>query len=778
MRERLTNQFEGRGGEASGGTEVTLDFGRMFEIVRRGWWIIAGCGFIAAVVSALFVLQVTPQYTARAQVLLSAPNNSTTAIENLFPELTLSSEAVAGEIAVMRSSRQLRSVSEALNLVNEPEFNPALRPPEEEPGFLTRLIDGAIEQVKVILGGGPEEPIVLTEQELAQREESAITRVSRLEQEELGDQNTFVRNLSSNLSIRRVGSSYLVDVMYTSPSRLTAAAVPNAVVDNYLSYQLEQKFGASVEMTEKLTERLQDLEDRVEESESVVIEFRNQMLSAGFGGEERTQQQLRDMANRQSQAEAEFAKLQSELEQIDIEIEERGLLAASRLFDSPELNRLRADISEQQQNMNQMAQRFGADTNRIEFIQKEIENLRGAIEEEVRELRNSTLAQVEIARAQSAALRGQLRDLEESALEQSRQQIELAKLERTRDANRVVYNSFLATVTEINEVSGLAAADAQVVSYASPPHSPVTPRKKETVAIGMFGGIFVGLAIVFLRAFMDRSIRSANQLSEVAGGRHVQVIPAMRWSPFKIDPLQYMARRPQSALSEGIRALRGQILINAGDTSRQRRRSKKPDIANDGSPLPSSPKKRVISIVSATPQVGKTTTCIALARSFADMGRSCVVIDTDLRRGSIAKMLGMDPYPDLVDVLANEVDIQSVVHKDLKSNAMIITSRDTPQDPGGLLHSLGMETLINALSSHFDIVIMDTSPLLAVSDAIPIARMSDEVIMIAKAGKTTVDEVQETMQLMARIEIDVSSLVLSMASERETSAILSNYVQN
>jgi capsular exopolysaccharide synthesis family protein len=276
---------------------------------------------------------------------------------------------------------------------------------------------------------------------------------------------------------------------------------------------------------------------------------------------------------------------------------------------------------------------------------------------------------------------------------------------------------------------------------------------------------------------MDRSIRNAQQLSDLSGGRYVQVIPAMRWSLFKSDPLLYMAKRPRSSISEAIRTLRGQLLVNAGDSRRNRKIQQGPASSSGNRFIPT-PKKRIISVVSATPKVGKTTTCIALARSLADMGRSCVVIDTDLRRGSIAKTLGMDPTPDIVDILANEVEIQSALRKDPQSDAMIITSRDTPYDPGGLLISAGMETLIGALSNRFDIIIMDTSPLLAVSDAIPIARMSDEVIMMARAGKTTEEEIQDTMQLLSRLKVNVSSLVLSMASERDTSAILSDYVQN
>lgn len=775
MRERLADQFEGNRDDRSGGADVALDFGRMAEIIRNGWWVIASCAFVAGLLAAIIVLQITPKYTGRAQLLLSQPNNASSAIENLFPELTLSKEAVAGEIAVMTASPQLRAVSEALNLATEAEFNPALLPEEPDPGFIVTAAQSLEGWAKAILGGGTEDEDVVVEEEPDL--DRPIAQIARLEKAQLGDQEEFVIKLAKNLSVNRVGSSFLVDIAYTSTSRETAAAVPNAVIDAYQDYQLTQKFGASVDMTERLTERLQDLEGRVEEAENAVIGFRNEMLNSGFGTEERAEQQLRDVTGRQTEAESTFTSLQAELEQIDREIAERGLLAVAGLFQSPTITRLREDISTLQQNVNQMRQRFGSNTNRIEFTENEIEGLEEAIRVEVQQLRDSKAAELEIARASSTALRADLQNLEERALEQSLLQIQLAKLERTRDANRVVYDSFLATVTEINEISGLASADAQVVSYASPPPDPVSPRKKETVAISMAGGIFLGLAIVFIRAFMDNAIRSAQQLSEVTGGRHVQVIPGMRWSMFKTDPLQYMIRRPRSSVSEAIRSLRGQILVNAGDVSGNRslQRSGR---ARDPNQASNATKKRIISLVSATPQVGKTTTCIALARSFAEMGRSCVVIDTDLRRGSIAKTLGMDPYPDLVDVLANEVDIQSVFHQDPQSNAMIITSRDTPKDPGGLLISPGMEMLVNALSEHFDIVIMDTSPLLAVSDAIPIARMADEVLLLVRAGKTTVDEVQESVQMLSRVNVPVSSLVLSMASERDSSAIFSDYVQN
>jgi len=120
LRERLSDQFEGGRDEQSGGADIVLDFGRIFEIVKQGWWIIGLCAFIAGTLAAIITLQITPKFTARAQLLLSQPNNASSAIENLFPELNLSKEAVAGEIAVMTARPKKSLLSRAKSTWNAP----------------------------------------------------------------------------------------------------------------------------------------------------------------------------------------------------------------------------------------------------------------------------------------------------------------------------------------------------------------------------------------------------------------------------------------------------------------------------------------------------------------------------------------------------------------------------------------------------------------------------------------------------------------------------------
>ncbi|MFD2740007.1 GumC family protein [Sulfitobacter aestuarii] len=771
MKELLHDPFRNNSSQPAGGGDLVLDFARIIQIIRNGWWIIALSALVTGTIAAAMVLQATPVYVARAQIMMGQPGGSSNAIENLFPELTLSKEAMAGEIALMTASRQLRAVSEKLNLEAEPEFNPALQPEGPEPGIFAQLSE-ALESIVKTLLGAPESTFIPIA--TGSTTERPITHLALAEKRELGDQDIYVGKLSQNLSVHRVGSSFLVDVYYSSTSRETAAAVPNALVDAYLAYQLEQKFGASVQMTEKLTGRLKDLEGRLEASERDLIQYRNAMLSDGYGSEERVTQQLRDLSQRLTVVNSEHTELVSELTEIDRLVDEQGLLAVSGLFDSPLVNRLRNEISDLRQSMSVMELRFGSDTTRSGAVENEIASLEKALRTELQQLRDDMASQEAVARARSAALRRELRGLEEQALELSKQQIAVAQLQRQRDANRVVYDSFLATVTEMNEVTGLQTPDAQIVSYASPPSSAASPRKKETVAISLAAGVFLGLGIVFIRSLLDKSVGSAQQLSELTGGRHVLTIPRMRWRLLKSDPLAYMLARPRSALSEAFRSLRGQLLMNGFDSYAPRPPQTK---AAEGGTTGAGHKKLVITLVSATPQVGKTTTCIALARSFSEMGRSCVVIDADLRRGSIARTLAMEPYPDLVDILSNEVELGNALHQDAHSDALVVTSRSTPNDPGGILISDGMEQLVKGLSQHFDVVIIDTSPLLAVTDAVPLARLSNEVVLLARAGRSRSGDIEDVLQMLARVNVQVTSVALTMASSQDRS-VHADYIQN
>ena len=193
--------------------DIVLDFGKIFGILKRGWWLITGLGLAGALAAAVIVLNVEPTYRAYAQLLMGQANRPGGALGVLMQDLNLDDDAITGEIAVINSGLVLSKVSARLDLASRPEFNPALRPPEPEPSFLARLSNQAVDQLKGILGVTPPE---IAEQE-AGGTGAAIDEIetaARIGRASLGDQADYVDQLKRGLQIGRVGNSNLVNVRF------------------------------------------------------------------------------------------------------------------------------------------------------------------------------------------------------------------------------------------------------------------------------------------------------------------------------------------------------------------------------------------------------------------------------------------------------------------------------------------------------------------------------------------------------------------------------------
>ena len=740
MNDRFTERLvTDSAGASSAQGDTVLDFEQIFRILREGWWIVAGCALAGALVAAVTVLQITPTFQARAELLMGQQTRSDDALGNLVQELNLDEDTISGEIAIITSSRILTEVSERLNLAARPEFNSDLRPPEPEQSFLGRMADGAVDLLRSIIGVAPPDATV-PEDDLALLTDP-VDRAALAGRASLGDQALFVDELAKNLRVRPVGTTRLVEIRYTSTDRRVAAAVPNTVIDVYLEDQLDRKFAALRRVTQGLNSRLNDMRARLEASERAVIDYRNQALSDGFGGQERLEQQLRDLSARLSIASAEHAELVSELTEIDALIAREGTAAAAGLFPSEIIEQMRSQIAELRQRQALLLERFGSESPQVRDMDGEVIRLEATIDAEVSRLRDDLAKRTELASAREQTLRQRLRELESLAIQQAEREVRLIQLEREQAASQAVYESFLDKFTETSEVADLQEVDAQVIAYADPPPAPIAPNKKLAVALGTVAGGFAGLGLVFLLSLTDRRVRSVTQLRGLLRGAHVVGLPRERRGLRRIDPLNLVAGRPHSPLSEAVRSLRSYLML-------------------------SGPKEgRIMALVSTRAQAGKTTSSLLLARSVAQMGVSCVVVDTDLRRSTIATRLGVPVRPDLIDVLNGQVPLETALRRDPRSEVRYLNARVGLSDPAGVLLSRQMKDLLQQLSSKFDLVILDTAPLVPVSDAIPMARSADRVVMLVRYG-TPADEIETGVSMLEKVGVSVDVGVLSMVPPR------------
>lgn len=730
------------------GHDFVLNLTELGGMLRRGLWIIALCTLVGGLISTYVVLKMTPTYSATSQILLGQQRRADDALTSIFQQLDLDTNQIAGEVAIMESGPILRRVSERLQLSRLPEFNFDLRP-YEEPSLLESGIEALKEGLKTLLGAGEDDEELLSEFAYGEAGEGGtvdpITVAASAEAANLGDEADFVGAVAAGLRIRQVGKTPLVDISFLSEDPVVAAAVANAMADEYIAYQLEEKFGATQRMTAGLNDRISALRLRLEAAERAVIEFRDQMLEGGGGGgSEWIEQQIRELSSRLVEVGAEYSELQAKLSQVDTLIAEQGALSVVGVLDSELLRQLQQDRSDLLLRQDQMRERFGADSPRLDEAAVNVSRLESAIGQEVARLRDELASQTSVAAAREQSIEQQLRDLERRYLTLSQEQVRLGQLQREADASRLVYESFLTTFTQTNEVAGLQEADARVVSYANPPSSPSSPNKKVSVLLGLIAGFFAGMALVFLRAFRDQSIDSVDKLRRMLGAVPVvATIPRIRGVFHRGSPIEHLGEETNRPLEEAARTLRNTLMVKR-----------------------TAPGWKV-AVISAMPAEGKTTTSLLLAHTAVKAGKSCVVVETDLRRGSIARVLGLAPTPDLVDLLDGNAELHEAMRRDPKTGAYVLCAQPGVADPAGLLLSERMQDLIKTLEKHFDLIVFDTTPLLSVTDALPVLRYSDDVVMAVRWRRSSAESMRSVLTTLREAGVSLTCAVMTMTRGRE-----------
>lgn len=729
-----------RGQDPNG--DLVLNLNEILRILRRGLWIIAACVFAGALFATISVLRITPTYFATAQIVLDQQNVADDVMGSLFQGLNLDNQKIASEIAVMQSGRVLTRVAETLDLKTLPEFNADLRPPAPEPSLISKAITGLKDLIKAVLGGSTAPTTTGTPG--GESTVSPIEVAASAEADSLGEQADYVGQLAGRLRARQVGSSFLVNVSYISTDPKVAAAVANTVADEYISFQLEQKLAASGRLTEGLNSRIDEMRERLEVSEQKVIDFRNRMLDAESGGSERLEQQIRELSSRLVNASAEHAELKAELGEIDAMITDNGVSAAAGVLESDLIKKLQNDLSSLKQREVEVRERFGEDSPRTVSMREQITLTEGTIEREIARLRGDLVNQTAVARARESSLREQLLSMEQRYLKLQKQQIDLSQLEREAEVRKAAYESILTTVTETSEIDTLLEADARVVTYASPPSSPAAPRKKLSVALGIVGGGFLGLCIVFLRSFLDKTVSKPEQLRRILGGVPVVAsLPLARASLRRDNPLKFVSANPNSHLMEAVRTLRNYLILKPSN------------------------KGHTIAVISSVPSEGKTSTSLLLAKSVVQMGMSCVVVDTDMRKGGLAEFLAVPAKPDLFDLLFENATLQDVLRRDPLTGAHVITSKPGASDPASLLYSRNMTSIIKQLENQFDLVILDTAPLLPVSDALALVKQADEVVLAVRWHHTPAEKISQCMSSLEEVGITPTCAVLTLADARQ-----------
>lgn len=737
-------------------TQTPLDDVDLMDVGRRLWrrkWLILAIAVIGTVATAFFLNRVTPQYQAQSLVMISAQGPNILNLEAVVAGLPNDYETIETQSEILRSRQLAEKVVADLNLDQHPEFNPALW----EPSALSRNFNNVRNYVMSLLPSFAEEAQAQAQDGAPAGQEAAGDAVDPRQGQAMLDEvrarraemSRVVDMFLSRLNIQQRGDSMVIALTFQSADPVTAAAAANKLADLYIVEQLEAKFEATQRASLWLNERIEDLRRRVEDSERAVAEYRQANgLLVSNDGSPLVSQELSDLNSELTVANIRRAEAEARLRQVQEIVRRGGQESYSEVLSSPLIVSLRQQQSALQRELADLSGELGAQHPRMRALRAEIGDLNNGIRNEISKIIQGLENEVDVARARQETLRRNLDELKGQVAVANEASVVLRSLEREAQSNRMLLETMLNRFQETNQLDepDMQQPDARVLSYAEAPDSPSSPKYNLLLAMAFIGFTSIGGLSALALEQMDRTYRSGEQLEKDTGLPVLGMVPLVRgFTRQGRKPENQILEKPNSLFTEALRGVYTSLLLQPGQA------------------LP-----KTLMITSARPMEGKTSLSITLTRLLAMSGRRVLIVDCDLRKPKVGERFGLEPdAPGVVDVIDGKVPLTDAMRKDEASGAYVLPAgRIRPSAPdlfGGEL----IANLLKSIGGSFDQIIIDSAPVLAVSDPRLLSRQVDGAIMVVRWGDTPRNLAKLAIKQFTNAGGTISGLVLSMVDVKK-----------
>jgi capsular exopolysaccharide synthesis family protein len=538
------------------------------------------------------------------------------------------------------------------------------------------------------------------------------------------------RAVSAALTVKRRALSYVIDVSVTADDPDEAARIANAVVQEYLSQSDDVRLAATERASNWLGQRLAELRQDVQAKEAQAEAFRAQAGLLTAEGRSLTESQTTQTQQAVLAARSDLAEREARYRQVLALSRSGGSVASlDQALESQTIRDLRRQEAELSQQQAEYQSTLGERHPFVARNRAELADVRQQLSAEIGRIAESARNDVEVARARVATLEGSLGASAGALVNNNADQVRLRELEREAAASRAVYESFLQRSHEIAGQGQLGQTDAQVVSDAEPPSSPSSPRLLLGIVLALLAGAIAGAIAGFAAEALDDTIKGADDVEQRLGVPALAVVPTVDHKALRLlapedrHPAGYLVEKPLSPFAEAFRVLRTSLLYA--------------DLQRDA---------KVVAVTSALPDEGKTTCALSLARVAALGGQRVAVIDCDLRRRALNRVLNIHPRAGLLEVLAGQRSWRDVCGVDEPSGAHVIPLAETALTPRDMFSLPAMEDLLADVRAHYDLVILDCAPVLVAADARLVAGQADTAILVARWRKTRLREAEDAVR--------------------------------
>ena len=571
------------------------------------------------------------------------------------------------------------------------------------------------------------------------------------------DRDITIGRLRGNLNVDLPFDSRIVTIGFTSGDPALSAQIANAFASEFIQSNLQRKYDSSAYARQFVSNQLAETKQRVEDSERALNAYARSAglirtldggsegdkgsSSAGGGGSVTTASllQLNSAANdaRQARIAAEvrwqafnsvpLASTKDVLSNSNYQI-----LLTQRAVLETKLQEVRAEHLEDYPGVRELKAQL-AEVNRQ--LQTVANNVRNSVRSD---LASAIAAERELA-AQVGSLKG-------DTLSEQDRSVQYNLLAREADTNRELYDGLLQRYKELNAAAGVATSNVAIIDEAEPPLGPSSPNHSRNIALALLLGLFLTAAIVFASIQLDDAIRVPEDMEAKLGLPLLGIVPHSEGDP------QQALLDPKSQMSEGYNALRASLLhaTPAG--------------------LPA-----VLLVTSAQPGEGKTTTSQAVSLTLARLGKSVLLVDGDLRRPALHNFFGLANERGLTSLLSSLDPLESAIQPSLEPRLSVLPSGPVPPSPTELIASNRFRALIDQMAEKFDVVVIDSPPILGLADAPTMAALADGVVFVVEAGRSRRGALKAALRRLRAMRPNLLGGVLTKFDTTQASNKYSDY---
>jgi succinoglycan biosynthesis transport protein ExoP len=713
--------------------EETIDLRDYLRVLSMRRWVIISIFIVTVLAVAVKTFTATPIYEASSLIVIERQNPNVISIQEVLSGNSNNWEYYQTQYKIIASRVVARDVIKQLDLANSPEF---FSPPDDSVltqfrGWVKSLITGPIKWFRSLINTG----INTGDADQGQGLNAG---------EAMDPDQGLVSAFLGRVNVSPIRDSQLVNVGVQAKDPVMAARMANELVKAYIGQNLGTKLTAAKDAVQWLSKRISEERTKVEAAENALLRYKEKhqiITDFSSDAEQITAQKLATLNEQVVKAESMRVEAETRYQQ------------ALALDDTPDMldsisevlsNDLVKEIKRMEvvlyNRMSELSRKYGKNHPQMVAINSELEDLKKRKAVEARRVVSSLKNEYQLAVAREESLKKALARQKQETLALNKKAVQFGVLKRQAESSRQLYELLVKRFKETSLTEEMKTGNIRVIDRAEVPGYPVKPRKQRNILLAVVVGLFFGIGMAFLLEYLDNTIKLPEEVTDFLRVPYLGPVPAftMDRSLNEMPSRLISVHSPKSTASEAYRGLRTSLLLSSADK-----------------------KLQVIMVVGAGPFEGKTLTSANLAVTMAQSHQRVLLIDADMRRPDLHKIFQTPHNKGLSSILAGTDTPEDAIVETSVEGLELLPVGPIPPNPAELIGSKTMERFIAGLKEKYEIIIIDTPPLTAVTDAVALSQYVDGVMLVSRTGITPRRVVKNSIEQLKAVNANILGVVLN-----------------